>query len=331
MIGDSDDGAVTRLAQSSDFCAYRSLLASGAIVFGSSGLKLKAGKLDEKTRWLFGPRAEELFNRVDVQRAPLPRSRAFPHGGYYVLGCDFETRDEMRLVADAGPLGYRSIAAHGHADALSFTLSIGGLEFLIDPGTYAYHGGGAWRAYFRGTAAHNTVRIDGVDQSQPGGDFMWLKQARAGCDTWESSPTMDVFEGWHEGYLRLADPVLHRRRIALDKRARRVVIEDRLRMSGAHDVELFLHCDERCTVQPVPAGFAIRRGPWTLVVGLPRHPQASSQLHCGSLQPLCGWVSRRYDQRQPSATIAWRARLQGESVLRTQLMCADRTIRSSRK
>jgi len=99
------------------------------------------------------------------------------------------------------------------------------------------------------------------------------------------------------------------------------VIEDRLRMSGEHDVELFLHCDERCTVQPVPAGFAIRRGPWTLVVGLPRHPRASSQLHCGSLQPLCGWVSRHYDQRQPSATIAWRARLQGESVLRTQLMC----------
>ncbi len=321
MIGDSDDGAVTRLAQSPDFCAYRSLLASGAILFGNGELKFKAGKLDDKTRWLFGPRAEELFSRVDGPHAPPPRSRAFPGGGYYVLGCEFETRDELRLVADAGPLGYRSIAAHGHADALSFTLSLGGLEFLIDPGTYAYHGGGPWRAYFRGTAAHNAVRIDGLDQSQPGGDFMWLKQARAGCDAWETSAAMDVFEGWHDGYLRLSDPVLHRRRIALDKRARCVVIEDRLQMSGAHDVELFLHCDERCAVQAVPAGFAIRRGPWTLVVGLPRHPAAAAQLHCGSMQPLCGWVSRHYDHRQPSPTIAWRARLQGPCLLRTELMC----------
>ncbi|TLZ13402.1 MAG: heparinase, partial [Gammaproteobacteria bacterium] len=321
MIGDADDGAVTRLAQSPDFSTYRSLLASGAILFGSGELKAKAGKLDDKTRWLFGSRAGELFRRVEEPRARAPLRRAFPGGGYYILGCDFETRHEIRLVADAGPLGYRSIAAHGHADALAFTLSLGGLEFLIDPGTCAYHGGGEWRAYFRGTAAHNTLRIDGVDQSLPGGDFMWVKQARARCDTWESSDAADVFEAWHDGYLRLSDPVLHRRRITLDKRARRVVIEDRLQMSGAHDVELFLHCDERCTVEAVPAGFAIRRGQWTLVAELPRHRDADARLHRGSLQPLCGWVSRRYDERRPSPTVVWRARLEGDALLRTELMC----------
>ena len=69
---------------------------------------------------------------------------------------------EIRVVADAGPLGYRSIAAHGHADALSFSLSAAGLEFLIDPGTYAYHTQERWRNYFRGTSAHNTVRLDGA-------------------------------------------------------------------------------------------------------------------------------------------------------------------------
>ena len=328
MIGDSDDGAVTRLAQCADFSPYRSLLASGAILFGNGALKAKAGKLDDKTRWLLGSRAQEQFNRlneppvpVGAERAPAFPRRAFPGGGYYVLGCDFETRDEIRLAADAGPLGYRSIAAHGHADALAFTLSLGGLEFLIDPGTYAYHGGGVWRAYFRGTAAHNTLRIDGIDQSEPGGDFMWVKQARARCDVWESSAAADVFEGWHDGYLRLADPVLHRRRITLDKPARRAVIEDRLQMSGAHDVELFLHCDERCTVSPAPAGFAVRRGAWTLGVALPQHRDASFQLHRGSLQPRCGWVSRRYHHRQPSPTVVWRARLAGDSLLRTELTC----------
>jgi hypothetical protein len=321
MIGDADDGAVTGLLAGAQSCAYRSLLASGAILFDNSALGSKAGSLDDKTRWLLGARADELFARLSASRAAPPRRRAFRGGGYYVLGCDFESGNEIRVVADAGPLGYGALAAHGHADALSFTLSIGGLEFLIDPGTYAYHGGGAWRAYFRGTAAHNTLRIDGLDQSQAGGDFMWLRHARAACETWESSAGADVLEAWHDGYLRLPDPVLHRRRIMLDKDARLVVIEDRLQMRAAHDVELFLHCAEHCSVEPVPGGFALRRGPWTVVVALPQQRPAESRLHCGSLEPLCGWVSRHYDQRQPSPTIVWRARLAGESLLRTELMC----------
>ena len=114
------------------------------------------------------------------------------------------------------PWATQSIAAHGHADALAFTLSVGGREFLVDPGTYAYHTQGAWRSYFRGTAAHNTVRVDGRDQSQPGGNFMWLRKAPAGCNLWRTSVERDVFEGWHGGYAGLADPVMHRRRIALE-------------------------------------------------------------------------------------------------------------------
>ena len=78
------------------------------------------------------------------------RQAFLPEGGYYILGRDFETESEIRLIVDAGPLGYRAIAAHGHADALAFTLSVGGMEFLIDPGTYAYHTQGPWRQYFRG-------------------------------------------------------------------------------------------------------------------------------------------------------------------------------------
>ena len=64
-----------------------------------------------------------------------------------------------------------------------------GKEFLIDPGTYAYHTHRAWREYFRGTAAHNTVRVDGVDQSQSGGNFMWLKKAEASVEEFETAPS----------------------------------------------------------------------------------------------------------------------------------------------
>ncbi len=321
MFGDSDDSLVVRLAQGGEFCRYRSLLATGAILFRRCDFKAKAGALDDKTRWLFGEGADAAFEQRDGGRIQLPVRRAFTHGGYYILGCDFETENEIRLVADAGSLGYQAIAAHGHADALAFTLSVGGKEFFIDPGTYTFHTQGAWRQYFRGTAAHNTVRVDGVDQSQSGGKFMWLRKASASCSLWRPSDERDVFEGWHDGYMRLADPVMHRRRITLDKLARQVVIEDSLHMSAMHEIELFFHCGDQCRVDPAPGGYALNQGSKTLRLRLPQAEGAASRVYCGSTAPIFGWVSRRFDEKQPAPTIAWRARLAGEVVLRSEVIC----------
>ncbi|CAG4882910.1 conserved protein of unknown function [Georgfuchsia toluolica] len=321
MIGDADDGVVANLAHDEKFCRYRSLLATGAVLFGRSELKTKASTLDDKTRWLLGADAAAVFRSLPVAHDRLPVRRTFPDGGYYILGRDFEGKNEIRLIADAGPLGYQSIAAHGHADALAFTLSVGGLEFLIDPGTYAYHTQGLWRAYFRGTAAHNTVRVDGCDQSEPGGNFMWLTKAKAGCRLWRSSAYQDVFEGWHDGYMRLADPVMHSRRITLDKTGRRIVIEDILRMAGTHDIELFFHCSERCRLLAVGDNYALRQGDLSILLKLPQAQGATIQLRRGSVAPIGGWVSHRFDVKQPAPTLRWMARLTGTTVLRSEIIC----------
>jgi len=321
MFGDADDGRVVGLAPAAGFSPYRSLLATGAIVFRNGELKRKAGPLDDKTRWLLGDEADALFDALGTPAVKsLPR-QSFPVGGYYILGSDFDTEREIRLVVDAGPLGFRSIAAHGHADALSFTLSVGGLEFLVDPGTYAYHTQDEWRRYFRGTAAHNTVRVDARDQSESGGKFMWLRKARAGCSLWESTPGHDRFEGWQDGYRRLQDPVVHRRRIVLDKASRRVTLEDSLQMTGEHDIELLFHCSEQCLAEPAGDGYDLRQAGRTLRLGLPQIKAASARLYVGSVAPIFGWVSRRFDDKQPAPTIVWRCRLKGDVVLRTEIAC----------
>ena len=116
-------------------------------------------------------------------------------------------------MVDCGPLGYLGIADHGHADALAITLSVAGEECLVDPGTWSYSQAPAWRDYFRGTSAHNTVRVDGVDQSVSGGRFMWLRKAQARIDRMPRSPGDFDFRGSHDGYLRLDDPVRHRRSV----------------------------------------------------------------------------------------------------------------------
>jgi hypothetical protein len=314
-IGDADDGLVTKLTVEQR--PFASLLALGAILFKRGDFKLKARTLDDRARWLLGAAADAEFERLDAEHTRLPSRKAFPEGGYFVLGCELDTPSEIRVVADAGPLGYRSIAAHGHADALSFTLSAGGREFLIDPGTYAYHTQERWRQYFRGTSAHNTLRVDGLDQSVPGGNFMWLRKARAACALWLSTPEKDSFEGWHDGYMRLDDPVKHRRLIELDKSARRVVIEDTLEMGEEHDVELFFHFSEACKLEPVVDGFVVSQGTACLKLVLP--PGGSARVHAGSLSPLLGWRSHAFDVRVAAPTLVWQARLAGPARLRTEL------------
>jgi len=321
MFGDADDAYAAKLDPRPSFCRFRSLLATGAVLFERGEFKAKAGRLDDKTRWLLGPGADARFDAVHALPRQLPVRREFPTGGYYVLGCNFEEPEEIRLVADAGPLGYREIAAHGHADALSFTLSIGGHEFLVDPGTFAYHTETAWRSYFRGTAAHNTVRIDGTDQSRPGGNFMWLRKANASCHAWHSSPQSDCLEASHDGYRALPDPVTHRRRMVLDKATRTVTITDRLEMRGQHEAELFFHCAEGAQMQPVEGGVDITLAGRTVQLRWPQAEGGAGWVLEGSIEPIGGWISRRFDHKQPAPTIVWRARLSGDTTLTTRIFC----------
>jgi hypothetical protein len=144
---------------------------------------------------------------------------------------------------------------------------------------------------------------------------MWLRKARAGCATWSTNAERDLFEGWQDGYASLADPVMHHRGIELDKRARRILIEDTLEMQGAHDVEIFFHCHEACTVREHGNNITLTRDGKVVTLGLP--DGGDVRVLRGSIAPIGGWVSRAFDRKQPAPTIAWRARLSGSVALRT--------------
>ena len=321
MFGDADDAHVARLDPRPGFDRFKSSLATGAILFQRGEFRAKAGALDDKTRWLIGPDADIQYGTLRGRAGSLPVHTEFPEGGYCILGTDFETPEEIRVVADVGPLGYREIAAHGHADALSFTLSVGGTEMLVDPGTFAYHTEAQWRSYFRGTSAHNTVRIDGLDQSQPGGNFMWLRKAKAERMSWMSTADQDCVEGCHDGYASLEDPVTHCRRIVLDKRSRTLKIEDELQMRGTHAVEVFLHCAEDTQVAAIPGGFALARAGRSLRVRWPQEAGGTAEVLHGSTAPIGGWISRRFDRKTAAPTLVWRATLTGPALLRTEIDC----------
>jgi len=320
MIGDGDDGHVVRLSQEEGFCPYKSLLATGAILFARGDFKAKAGRLDDKTRWLLGKRAEADFSTIEANNRALPVRRAFPEGGYYVLGSSFETAQEIRSIVDAGPLGYQSIAAHGHADALSFTLSLGGREFLIDTGTYAYQSNKEWRTYFRGTSAHNTVRVDAENQSVIGGNFMWTHKANAHCDVWESRDDVDRFAGSHDGYERLRDPVTHRREICLYKRQRRIVITDHLDCQAPHLIERFWHFSENCILSLQRSTIVASNNGVSMQM-LISDTDSTIEMRYGEVSPPSGWVSRRFNEKHPTTTVVARSKIRRSTTLITEILC----------
>lgn len=317
MIGDSDDAVMVRFYPG-ELNVYRSLLATGAVLFNRGEFKAKAGGFDDKSRWLLGDDAAHTFESLEPDTASLPVRREFPDGGYSVLGSGFETPDEVRLVADAGPLGYLSIAAHGHADALAFTLSVAGNEILIDPGTYAYHTQKRWRDYFRGTSAHNTLRVDYQDQSVPGGNFLWLRHARARCLSFEQAPDGDHWLAKHDGYTRLKDPVRHEREINYDENQKIIKILDRIKANGSHWIELHWHFSEYCGVEIQDSVVSVRNSGVSIEMGMP-DSDWRPELVRGQEEPPLGWISRGFDKKKPAPCVRWAGSVSGSAELCTEI------------
>jgi hypothetical protein len=179
-------------------------LATGAILFHRGDFKTSAGMLREETLWLLG--AEGVQQWDELPEVPLScESAALPESGFYIL-----CAPKAQLVVAAGALGTQN-GGHGHADALSICLQSQGNALLIDPGTFEYIGPEGDRDRFRGTAMHNTVRVDGKDQVEPAGPFSWQGRARSKVERWIQGKSFDLLCASHDGYERLERPVTHRR------------------------------------------------------------------------------------------------------------------------
>ena len=138
------------------------------------------------------------------------------------------------------PSGVHGQGGHRHNDLLSFELAVDGVPVVVDPGTYCYLGDSAVRAFFRGTAAHNTLAVDGEEQNDVGDPFVLrADHADVTVDGWSASPESVRLEATSRAYGRLG--VTHRRRFALDGPRGELVLEDRVDGAGRHALAWSLH------------------------------------------------------------------------------------------
>lgn len=164
FLGDDDGGRLFHpFGPRTGFA--RGTLATASFMLNRPAFVYSELDMQELALWWLGP---ERCKPALASPGPLC-SRSFGDSGLVVM-----RRGDISAIFDAGPLGPGN-AGHSHADALSLVVWRGSEEIFIDPGTYTYIEA-EWRNAFRGTGAHNTVRIDSQDQAVPAGPFRWANK-----------------------------------------------------------------------------------------------------------------------------------------------------------
>ncbi|MFC8564048.1 alginate lyase family protein, partial [Peribacillus frigoritolerans] len=210
-IGDSDDAKILSLSNEPNYYMY--LLQLSSLYYKINFLQNESKvlkSLDAKA--IAGPLCEDI--NKDYQYKSL---NIFNEGGYII--CNYANN---YFLFDCGPLGFGSLAAHGHADALSIIFNHNKRPILVDPGTYIYNIEQKWRNYFRSTSSHNTLTYEDKNQSIINGSFLWGKKAEAKLIDYGENERLIYAFGSHNGY----SPYEHKRSISYIKDTKILIIAD---------------------------------------------------------------------------------------------------------
>ena len=173
------------------------------------GMAARAGKLRAYAEGLIGP--------IAAVPAAAFGLRALAASGYLRV----DLPEAGAAILDVAPLGPDYLPGHGHADTLSFELSLYGKRVFVNSGTSRY-GEDAERLRQRGTAAHNTVVIDGENSSEVWRGFRVARRARPTLHEAYERDGRVVIDASHDGYRRLAGRNVHRRRWTFETDALRI-------------------------------------------------------------------------------------------------------------
>ncbi len=285
------DGVVPALSDS-DAGSYLDVLELAAAIFSRSDFLYVATNGKEGT-----PPSEKYVN--------------FSSAGYFIQRSGWGDKgsgftDERFLIFDCGPLGD---GGHGHYDALSIEVAAGGRPLIIDPGRFTYHEDKLnWRHRFKGTAAHNTVCVDGLDQTpyrcgKPKGPI-----AEAQLIERLSAPSFDVLHG------RVTSPAydaVHTRFIFFIADEYWVIV-DQLSAELPHEYDLRFHLAPEAMnhtrVQSRDGNNAVIAPGLALVFPSDHQPQ---------LEP--GWIAPQYGQRISAPVVSVRTKA-ANTVFYTLLM-----------
>ena len=215
-------------------------------------------------------------------------SQVFPETGIVV----FHLAQQTYLLFDAGEIGPKHCPGHGHADTLSIELWAYGQPLIVDPGTYQYPAG-EWRDYFRSTAVHSTATVDNLDQSEFAGPFRVGYMANGQLKSYSLKSGEFNATGFHDGYSRLADSVIHQRKVIIQS-AQEFVLIDTFQGQKQHHISLNFH---------LATEGAVLSNMTSVEITYPNNIQlqiSTKSSNSGFFEIVSGWVSSVWYKKNPN-------------------------------
>lgn len=205
------------------------------------------------------------------------------------------------LFFDAGPSG---VYYHSHNDKLHLSINAYGRDLLVDSGRYSYVRDEFWH-YFRGSASHNVILIDGNGQKD---DFSESFQPMT--RGYGITPQCDYASGiFDRGFINVKDRVSHFRMVIYVRNKYWVVI-DRLTCNRPHQIQPLWHFHPDCKVAIEAESVAtVDRDLGNLRIIPASNLQWSLDLVRGQKDPVQGWWSPKYNVKVPSPTAVYSARI----------------------
>jgi len=233
--------------------------------------------------------------------APKQTNFQADDGGYYTLRSD----NDMVFIRCAS---FRDRPSQ--ADMLHVDLWHNGINIATDAGTYSYNAKAPWNNPLASTRYHNTVTVDGLDQMERAGKFLWLPWLNGEMQTWQSSANgqLAYWQGGHDGYGRLPSPVTHQRGIIrIDNDS--WLILDRLQSQAEHAYRLHWlladfphHWDENTTT----ISLETPSGSYYTQFGIINTPFDSTVIRADEDSPD-GWHAPYYNTRKPALSLSFEA------------------------
>lgn len=284
-----NDGAYILPLSNDDSLDYRPVIQ--AIHYLCTGNRCyQAGPWDETLLWLFG--------RQPLTAPIQPPSRTdliAETAGYYTL----RSASGLAFIR-CGQFHHRP----GQADMLHLDLWWRGQNIALDPGTYSYNAPAPWNNPLAQTYYHNTVTVDGQEQMNRVGKFLWLPWLEGQHTPIGQWPLLSnfslVWQGQHNGY----QPAVSYQRAIGRLADEGWLVLDRLSSATAHDYRLHwllgdwpYHWQDDLLTLQTPAGAYQMR--W----GATRPGSTANLLRADPHSPR-GWQAPTYFQRRPALSFA---------------------------
>ena len=247
--------------------------------------------------------APQAFQQPVTTTSPPKKCNSLSQTGYIVLR-GTEPGDQM--IIDAKPMGPEHVPAHGHCSLFSYELSIAGQRLVVDSGVDEYQPG-PWRNFWRSTRAHNTVLVDGQEQSEIWDSFRVGRRCRVLDAAYVQGDSSALFVATHDGFAHQDSRINHRRFIATLPHGVWLVL-DEITGTGRHTIENIVHFHPQatCDVHNDHAEVALQ----SLRVNIhpyAANPDTAKRMICmrGQEHPIQGWCAAEFGKRQANSVLSF--------------------------